>query len=88
MAFIGNGGIKISYECSELINALKGDIEEFGDFVALVAVERRDGIDIFKDYNFNQADGNIDFKLKDGERVERIKAKDLLEIYETQNSII
>ena len=45
MAFVNPQGIKISYECSELIEELKQDIEEFGgDTIVAVWCKENDGL--------------------------------------------
>jgi hypothetical protein len=42
MAFLNKGGKRISYECGDLIEELRGDIEEFGgDLIIEVVTEER-----------------------------------------------
>ena len=48
MAFINKYGIKISYECAELIKELKQDIEEFGgDTIVVVWCFKADNSERF-----------------------------------------
>lgn len=89
MAFINDSGQSISYDCADLIAELKEDIAEFGsDTILEVVTEQRDGITIYKDYNFiSGGDGN-NFDLSEGEKVQKISASALLHLYETENSIL
>ena len=91
MAIRNAFGYAVSYECEELIDELQDDIEEFGeDLVVEVVTEMMHGVKIYKDYNFlpeEKPDGNS-FVLTMSERIEHIRAVDLLEIYREQDEVI
>ena len=88
MAFINDMGMKISYDCSELIEELKEDIAEFGgNMIVEVVTEEREGVTIFKDYNFTTDDQDTEFRLNSGEKVQRMTASALMELHEKENSI-
>ena len=87
MAFLNNKGQSISFDCSDLIEELKRDIEDFGeDLLVDVVTEKREGVTIYKDYNFAGDDGPP-FDLRSSESVERMTATALLAFYEQENSI-
>lgn len=88
MAIRNAEGIAVSFDCELLIEELSADISEFGNFDALVIVQEMHGVDIRKDYNFADDGDDIGMELMPGERVERIKARDLLAIYKQQDSVI
>ena len=82
--------MNISYECSELIEELKRDIEEFGD---------KDMYAFFEEINCNTFLTNYDFivdekplSTKDFKSntkyIKIMKASEILRILEEQNSII
>ena len=88
MAFINDMGMKISYDCSELIEELKEDIAEFGgDTIIEVVTEEREGVTIYKDYNFIKDDEDTEFKLNPEEKMQRMTASALMILYEIENSI-
>ena len=90
MAFINKYGIKISYECAELIKELKQDIEEFGgDTIVVVWCMEFDGITLYTNYDFIEDEQSItESELLDGEFLKQITLKDLLIILEKQNEIL
>lgn len=89
MAFINNKGQSIGFECSELIEELKEDISEFGgDMIVQVVTEEREGVIIYKDYNFISDDESTAFKLSETEKLQRMTASALLLLYEQENSIL
>lgn len=89
MAFRNTLGQAISFDCSELIEELKEDISEFGgDMIVEVVTEEREGVTIYKDYNFVDDDESTDFKLSKTEKLQRMTASDLLLLYEQENSIL
>lgn len=90
MAFVNNLGQSISFDCSELIQELKADIAEFGGYMLVeVVTEERQGVIIYKDYNFiNDGGAEHAFKLSDGEKLQRMTASALLLLYEQENSIL
>jgi len=70
MAFVNNLGQSVSFECSDLIEELKEDIAEFGgDLIVEVITEEKEGVTIYKDYNFIDDDQSASFKLSDNEKV-------------------
>lgn len=89
MAFRNSQGKAISFECSELIEELNEDIAEFGgDMLVEVVTEEREGVTIYKDYNFVDGDENTTFKLSEGEKMQKMTASALLLLYEKENSIL
>lgn len=88
MAFMNKAGIKISYDCRELIDELKQDIAEFGSHLILdVVVQDVEGVTIYKDYNFIENDPATEFTLEPGERVVKMTAATLLMMYEKENEL-
>lgn len=79
--------MKISYECSELIEELEADIEEFGDIDMYAFFDKiKDNI-FLTDYNF--IDNNtISAKEVKKSTVQIMKASKILEVLKKQNSII
>ena len=90
MAFINPNGLKISFECEELIEELSADIREFGESLEVeVVTSQCCGITVYKDYNFlSEDDPENDFQLDDGETLVRILAIELLELYKEQGAVI
>ena len=89
MAFMNKAGIKISYDCRELIDELKQDIAEFGSHLILdVVVQDVEGATIYKDYNFIENDPATEFTLEPGERVVKMTAATLLTMYEKENELL
>lgn len=89
MAFMNKAGIKISYDCRNLIDELKQDIEEFGSHLILdVVVQDVEGITIYKDYNFIENDPATEFTLEPGERIVKMTAATLLMMYEKENELL
>lgn len=89
MSFENNLGQSISFDCSELIEELKADIAEFGgDMLVDVVTEEREGVTIYKDYNFIDDDESTAFKLSKAEKMQKMTASALLLLYEQENSIL
>lgn len=89
MAFMNKAGIKISYDCRELIDELKQDIAEFGSHLILdVVVQDVEGVTIYKDYNFIENDPATEFTLEPGERIAKMTAATLLMMYEKENELL
>ncbi len=89
MAFMNKAGIKISYDCRELIDELKQDIAEFGSHLILdVVVQDVEGVTIYKDYNFIENDPATEFTLEPGERIVKMTAATLLMMYEKENELL
>lgn len=97
MAIQNKDGLLVSYACEDLIEELERDLQEFGDGneKVYVIVENRDGVKIYKDYNFmedpedeSDTPGRGFGELLENESVEIIKMSELLDKYRQQNSII
>lgn len=90
MAFIDKYGVKISYECSELIEELKQDIEEFGgDTIVAVWCKKNDGLTFYISYDFIDDEEPIkENELQDGEFLEQMTMTALLILLEEQNKIL
>lgn len=90
MAFINKLGQNISYECSELIEELQQDIQEFGGELLLYVITKKShGVQLYIDYSFYEE--NFDFselKLKPGEEVVKMTASAFMELLKVQNEII
>lgn len=89
MAFTNASGKLISFECSDLIEELKEDITEFGgDKLLEVVTEEREGVTLYKDYNFIGDDDSTSFELSENEKLQKVTASALLLLYEQENSIL
>lgn len=89
MAFINANGLKISYECSELIEELKQDIEEFGgDRVVAVWCKEYEGVTIYTNYDFITDDMPLENSEVNGEVVKPMTMSALLILFEKQNEIL
>lgn len=89
MAFLNKNGRHISFDCDDLIEELREDIAEFGgDLMLKVVTEEREGVLLYKEYNFIDKDTETAFKLRPGESVQRMTATALLELYKLENSIL
>lgn len=97
MAIQNKDGIWISYACEELIEELERDLREFGDDneEVYVVTEYRDGVKLYKDYNFMEDPedewdilGHGFENLSQNESVEIITMSALLDKYKQQNSVI
>lgn len=89
MAFRNALGKAISFDCSELMEELKADIVEFGgDMIVEVVTEEKEGVTIYKDYNFIDDEEKSVFVLKKSERVQQMTASALLVLYEQENKIL
>jgi len=85
--FYNKYGEKISYDCSDLLKELMQDIEEFGsDLMVEVITEVHDGVKLYLDY-FPLEDSSLP-TIKDSERVEILKATDLLSLYIEENKTL
>lgn len=88
MAFVNDMGKSVSFDCTDLIEELKADIAEFGeDFLVEVITEYRFGVKLYKDYNFIQEEGS-QFELTESERIEVMPARELLVLYEKENTLV
>ena len=76
-------------EQNDLIEELKDDIAELGGNILVeVVTEEREGVTIYKDYNFIDNDESTAFKLSETEKLQRMTASALLLLYEQENSIL
>ena len=81
--------MKISYECTQLINELKEDIEEFGNINMYAFFEKIKGHMFLTNYDFINEEIPLNVKeLKDGTIIKIMKATEILDVLEKQNSII
>ena len=90
MAFINEQGIKISFECSDLIKELKADIAEFGgDTVVAVWCKDNSGVTLYTNYDFTDEDQPITEKeLDKDEYIQKMTMSALLILLEKQNEIL
>lgn len=81
--------MKISYECEEIIEELKEDIEEFGNIDMYAFFDMIDGIKILTDYTLIVEDMPLQTsEFGDTTEVQIMKAKDILKILEEENSVL
>ena len=90
MAFINEQGIKISFECSDLIKELKEDIAEFGgDTVVAVWCKDNSGVTLYVNYDFINEEQPITEKEVDkDECIQKMTKSALLILLEKQNEIL
>lgn len=90
MAFINEQGIKISFECSELIEELKEDISEFGgDKIVAVWCKDNSGVTIYTNYDFIEEEQPItESELQNDEYIKKMTMSALLVLLEKQNEIL
>lgn len=89
MAFINEFGKYIRYDCTDLIEELKADIEEFGGHTMVnVWCREHDGVILYVNYDFICKEKPIaESELKDGEFINRMTMTALLMVLEKQNEI-
>lgn len=82
--------MKISYDCSELIEELKEDIAEFGgDKIVAVWCKEKLGITFYTNYDFIEEEQPITkSELPDGEYIQKMTMSALLILLEKQNKIL
>ena len=81
--------MKISYECSDLIEELETDILEFGDIDMYAFFKKINETMFLVNYDFIEDEAPLKSEeLKDRQIVQIMKAKKILEILKKQNSII
>ena len=90
MAFINSQGVKISFECSELIGELKADITEFGgNEVVIVWCKDKLGVTIYTNYDFIDEEQPVrESELKNDEYTQKMTMSALLVLLEKQNEIL
>lgn len=81
--------MKVSYECTQLINELKDDIAEFGDIEMYAFFEKIKGYTFLTNYDFINEEKPLEVKeLKDDTIVKIMKATEILKVLKEQNYII
>lgn len=81
--------MKISYDCEELIEELKNDIEEFGDIEMYAFIEKINGRAVLTNYDFIEKEMPLKSEeLEDDTVVQIMKASEILKILEEQNRIV
>lgn len=80
--------MKISYECSELIEELKKDIKEFGDIDMYAFFREINGNTFLVDYDFIEDEMPLTSKELGNDVAQVMKASEILKILEEQNKII
>lgn len=81
--------IRISYECTELIEELKNDILEFGGDMLVDAVVRDySGAEVYVDYNLIDNHPATDLVLIPNEHIVKMTASALLVVFEEQNQVL
>lgn len=90
MAFINAEGQKISYECSDLIEELKEDINEFGgDKFVYVWCKDSQGVTLYTNYDFIESEeSETETELNDDEYLKQMTMTTLLILLEKQNEIL
>ena len=82
--------MKLSYDCEELIEELKADIEEFGDIDLYAFFEKVQNYTFITNYDFIEAEKPLnsnDFSGKDV-IIQIMKASEILKKLEEQNEIL
>lgn len=89
MAFINADGKSISFECSELIEEVKEDIQEFGGSkIVAVWCKEYEGVILYTNYDFIDENKPLrESELKEGEFLKQMTMSALLLVLEKQNSI-
>lgn len=80
--------MKISYECSDLIEELKQDILELGDIDMYAFFDKIDDYLLLTDYDLIVNEMPLDAEEVQNSIVQIMKASKILETLEKQNSII
>ncbi len=81
--------MKISYECSDLIEELQDDMEEFGDIDMYAFFEKVEGFTFLTNYDFIEDEKTLESKeLEDGTIVQVMKASKILEILKNQDEVL
>lgn len=88
MGFKNEDGTEICMECTELINELKQDIQEFGgNEVVYVWCKRAYGVVLYVNYDFITEDDPVSInELEEGEYLQKMTMTALLMLLEQQNA--
>lgn len=89
MAFVNEFGKSIRYDCTDLIEELRKDIEEFGGHTIVnVWCREHDGVILYVNYDFICEENPINkSELIDNELIKRMTMTALLAVLEKQNEI-
>lgn len=90
MAFVNKDGENISFECSELIEELKEDIQEFGgDRLVAVWCRKEHGVEVYVNYDFYDEEKPIqEAELQEEEYIKTMTTTALLILLEKQDAIL
>lgn len=82
--------MNISYDSTELIDELAGDIAEFGPDLGVVAIkeEVRPGLYFITDYDFLEVNGDIPADIFGLGELIPMTAKELMQLLQTQDEIL
>lgn len=89
MAFVNAHGVKVSHECTELIEELEADIAEFGeDDTVAVWCKQSCGVEIYTNYDFIKPENVKEYELAAGEYIKSMTMGELLALLEQQNAVL
>ena len=89
MAFVNAHGVKVSHECTDLIEELEADIAEFGeDDTVAVWCKQSCGVEIYTNYDFIKPENVKEHELTDGEYIKSMTMGELLALLEQQNAVL
>ena len=90
MAFINSIGEGISYDCSDLIEELRDDIDEFGgDTVVNVWCREDQGVTLYTNYDFIDEEAPVqEDEIHEDEYIEQMTMTALMILFEQQNEIL
>lgn len=80
--------MKISYECSELIEDLEEDIREFGNIDMYAFFDKIEGYTILTNYDFISNEIPLNSDEIENSTIVVMKAEEILKILQKQNSIL
>lgn len=85
-----NEVVKFSFDCEDIINEIKEDIEEFGEEeICYLFYKIEDDMLLFTNYDFIVEEKPIlKEELEPGEHIIETKLKYILEVFENQNDIL
>lgn len=89
MAFTNKRGENIIFECSELIDELKSDIEEFGgDKIVAARCKDTHGVTLYVNYDFIEPEDPIkESELQEDEYIQTMTMTALLMLLEQQDKL-
>ena len=80
--------MKISYECSDLIEELKNDINEYGDIDMYAFFDNIDGYTFLTNYDFISDENPLNSDELNNSIVQIMKASEILKKLKEQNEIL